>query len=55
MSVSVMTVFHTNLDLRLPLRLEVVDVIYGEKYVTCELWYKQIDLEAMKALNINPF
>jgi hypothetical protein len=29
----------------LPIRMEVVDVIWLEKFVVCELWYKKIDLD----------
>ena len=40
-------------DKKLPTRLEVVDVIWGEKDVKCELWYKEIDVRAAKISNIN--
>jgi hypothetical protein len=33
---------------RLPIRLEVVDVIWTDKGVVCELWYKKNDVEAAK-------
>jgi hypothetical protein len=33
---------------RLPQRMEVVDVIWTEKGVICELWYKKNDVEAAK-------
>ena len=33
---------------RLPLRLEIVDVIWTDKGVICELWYKKTDVEAAK-------
>lgn len=38
---------------KLPLRLEVVDVIWTEQGVLCELWYKKIDLEIAKQRNVN--
>lgn len=37
---------------KLPLRLEVVDVIWTENGVVCELWYKKNDVEAAKLSNI---
>jgi hypothetical protein len=40
---------------KLPLRMEVVDVLWSEKGVICELWYKKIDVEAAKLSNINLF
>lgn len=40
---------------KLPLRLEVVDVIWTDKGVVCELWYKNIDVEAAKLANIKLF
>lgn len=33
---------------RLPTRMEVVDVIWTEHAVICELWYKKQDVEAAK-------
>ncbi len=33
---------------KLPLRMEVVDVIWTDKGVICELWYKKNDVEAAK-------
>lgn len=38
---------------KLPLRLEVVDVIWTEKGVVCELWYKKVDIEAAKLAGVN--
>jgi len=37
---------------KLPVSLEVVDVIWTEKGVVCDLWYKKIDIEAAKLSNI---
>jgi len=43
------------IDQKLPLRLEVVDVIWSEHGVTCELYYKKIDIDIAKQNGINLF
>lgn len=40
---------------KLPLELEVVDVIWCEDGVICELWYRSIDVEFAKQNGINLF
>lgn len=40
---------------KLPTSLRVVDVLWTEDAVICELWYKQIDVEAAKISGINLF
>ena len=40
---------------KLPTRLEVVDVVWGEDSVTCELWYKQIDVDIANRNGVNLF
>lgn len=42
-------------DKKLPLRLEVVDVIWTEAGVICELWYTEIDVKAAKEFGVNLF
>ena len=37
---------------KLPVRLEVKDVIWTSKGVVCELWYKNIDVEAAKLTGV---
>lgn len=39
----------------LPIRLEVVNVTYMEKFVHVELWYNQHDIEIAKIKNANLF
>ncbi|MEO6303837.1 MAG: hypothetical protein ABIP51_11765 [Bacteroidia bacterium] len=36
---------------KLPTRLEVVDVIWSDKGVICDLWYKKQDIEIAKLSN----
>jgi hypothetical protein len=33
---------------KLPTQMKVVDVIWTDKGVVCELWYREIDIEAAK-------
>lgn len=40
---------------KLPVRLEVVDVIWTEKGVLCELFYKNIDIESAKISGVKLF
>lgn len=40
-------------DKKLPVRLEVVDVIWGELGVVCELHYKKIDIEMARLFGVN--
>lgn len=40
---------------KLPTRLEVVDVVWKENYVICELHYKQIDIEVAKISGVYLF
>lgn len=40
---------------RLPLKLEVVDVIWTDKGIICELWYKENDIKAAKLSGVNLF
>lgn len=40
---------------KLPVRMEVVDVIWTEKGVICELWYKKNDVEAAKISGVKLF
>lgn len=40
---------------KLPLRLEVVDVIWTNNGCVCELWYKQIDVDFAKMNGVNLF
>ena len=35
---------------KLPIRMEIVDVIWTDKGVICELWYKNIDVESAKLM-----
>lgn len=37
----------------LPTRMEVVDVIWTDKGVVCELWYKEIDVKAAKISGVS--
>ena len=37
---------------RLPARMEVVDVMWTEKGVICELWYKKSDIKDFELNNI---
>ena len=37
---------------KLPLTLDVVDVIWTDKGVLCELWYNQQDIELAKNLGV---
>lgn len=37
---------------KLPVKMEVVDVIWSDKGVVCELWYKKIDVEAAKLAGV---
>ena len=43
------TIAHYLRNKKLPTRLEVVDVIYHEDYVECELWYNQQDKQIADA------
>jgi len=40
---------------KLPLYLEVVNVIWTEDYVICELWYRKVDIEASKISGVELF
>jgi len=40
---------------KLPVKLEVVDVVWTDKGVLCELWYSKIDVETAKLNGINLF
>jgi hypothetical protein len=40
---------------KLPLVLEVVEVIWSEKGVLCELYYQDIDIQAAKLSGVNLF
>jgi len=52
-SVSVLETFKSHyFNQKLPTRMEVVDVIWEEDCVVCELWYKKIDVEKAKILGI---
>ena len=42
-------------DKKLPLSLEVVDVIWTEVGVVCELWYSETDVRAAKEFGVNLF
>lgn len=50
---STMTSFYK--DKKLPCRLEVVDVIWGEDDVVCELWYNEIDKQIASCCGANLF
>ena len=38
---------------KLPIRLEVFDVIYSDQGVVCELWYNKTDLKIAKQAGAN--
>ena len=40
---------------KLPVSLEVVDVVWTEYAVVCELWYNKVDLEICKSSGAKPF
>lgn len=40
---------------KLPLRLEVVDVVWSGNTVVCELWYKKNDVDSAKLSGVNLF
>jgi len=43
------------LNKKLPIRLEVVDVIWSEHEVICELWYIEQDLKFAELKGVNLF
>lgn len=42
-------------EMKLPTRLKVIDVIWSEKNIVCELWYKQIDVDIAEQNGVNLF
>lgn len=55
-TVSVTDTFESHFrDKRLPTRLEVVDVIWTEDGVVCELWYKEIDVKSSMLSGVELF
>lgn len=49
-SVSVIDIFIDSFTKRkLPTRLEVVDVIWSENSIICELWYKSSDFDVLNS------
>ena len=42
-------------DRMLPIRMEVIDVIWSEHAITCELHFKQIDIQIAKQNGVKLF
>ena len=42
-------------QIKLPTRLEIIDVIWTDQGVICELWYKKIDIKAAKVSGVSLF
>lgn len=40
---------------KLPVSLEVVNVIWTDKGVICELWYSEADIKMSREFNLNLF
>lgn len=40
---------------KLPIKLEVVDVIYSENQIDCELWYNKLDVKSARLSGVKLF